>query len=328
LPTPSGSPWGGEGRPGTFVLTLDFELIWGTLDLFGPERFRRACEIERDVVLGRLLDLLDEFRIPATWCVLGHLFLDRCRETAGVAHPEIVRPRHPWVKGDWFAHDPRSDESRAPLFYGRSLVAQLLERKVTHEVGCHSFSHVIFGDAGCSEATAASELMASVKAAGELGVSPTAFVFPRDAVGHLRLLPEHGFTCYRGASPTWYERKHVPPALRRAAHLLDVLSMRTPPVVVPEKAPNGLSNLPGSMIYFPAHGLRRLLPTAARVRRALRGLRSAVRHGKTFHLWFHPTNLSDETEAMLGGLRTIVAAVDRLRSSGQLVVATMTTASR
>jgi peptidoglycan/xylan/chitin deacetylase (PgdA/CDA1 family) len=305
-------------------LTLDFELIWGTLDLFGPERFRRACEVEREVVLDQLLDLLDEFRIPATWCVLGHLFLDHCHETGGIVHPEIVRPRHSWVRGDWFAHDPRSDESRAPLFYGRSLVAKLLERSVTHEIGCHSFSHVIFGDAGCSRATAASELLASVKAAGQLGISPTAFVFPRDSVGHLSLLREHGFTCYRGASPRWYERANVPDAVRRLAHLTEVLSMRTPPAVEPEKVADGLSNLPGSMIYFPAHGLRRFLPMSMRVRRALRGLRAAARQGKTFHLWFHPTNLADETTAMLGGLRTILAAVDKSRSLGRIRVATMT----
>jgi peptidoglycan/xylan/chitin deacetylase (PgdA/CDA1 family) len=312
---------------GRFVLTLDFELIWGTLDLFGPERFRRACEVERAEAFGRLLDLLDEFQIPATWCVLGHLFLDRCREEGGVVHPEIVRPRHAWAKGDWFAADPRSDEAHAPLFYGRSLVRQLLERKVAHEVGSHSFSHVIFGDPGCSEATAASELLASRKCAAELGVSPTSFVFPRDSVGHLRLLPEHGFTCYRGASPSWYESRVLPGSIRRLGHLIDVLSMRTPPTVRPVTAANGLINLPGSMIYFPAHGLRRLLPVAARVRRAIRGLRRAVSNGQTFHLWFHPTNLADHTEDMLGGLRAILLAVDRMRMAGRLQVTTMRSAA-
>ena len=51
---------------GVFTISLDFELIWGTLDLFGPERFGKACEIEREAV-GRLLDLFVEFEVPATW---------------------------------------------------------------------------------------------------------------------------------------------------------------------------------------------------------------------------------------------------------------------
>src|SRR5215472_13014083 len=90
---------------GVFTISLDFELIWGTLDLFGPERFRRACEQERAVV-RRLLDLFAAYRVSATWCVLGHLFLDSCRPAAGRKHAEIVRPGHAWCRHDWFHHDP------------------------------------------------------------------------------------------------------------------------------------------------------------------------------------------------------------------------------
>src|SRR4051794_11160623 len=70
-------------RRGAFVLSLDFELIWGTLDVCGPERFRAACERERSEVFGALLALLEEFAIPATWCVLGHVMLDSCAADNG-----------------------------------------------------------------------------------------------------------------------------------------------------------------------------------------------------------------------------------------------------
>jgi hypothetical protein len=36
------------------------------------------------------------------------------------------------------------------------------------------------------------------------------------------------------------------------------------------------------------------------------------------HLWFHPTNLADETEAMLDGLRTVFADVARRRARHEL----------
>src|SRR5437870_5169639 len=32
---------------GVFTISLDFELIWGTLDLFGPEAFRQGSEAVR-----------------------------------------------------------------------------------------------------------------------------------------------------------------------------------------------------------------------------------------------------------------------------------------
>ncbi len=60
---------------GVFTLSLDLELIWGTVDLFGPDGFSKACEVERAVVIDRLLDLFVEYRVLATWFVVGHLIL-------------------------------------------------------------------------------------------------------------------------------------------------------------------------------------------------------------------------------------------------------------
>jgi peptidoglycan/xylan/chitin deacetylase (PgdA/CDA1 family) len=310
---------------GFFTLSLDFELLWGTVDLFGPEKFRRACEIEREVVIDRLLALLVEFEIPATWCILGHLLLSSCRRTGGRAHPEIVRPRHAWVRGDWLQHDPCTDETRAPLFYGRSLVEKIRACSVPQEIGSHSFSHAIFSDPGCSREAAASELQASVVAAKDLGLTLRSFAFPRNGVGHLDLLPEFGFTSYRGPAPRWYERREPLTGWHRFAHLWSVLAASTPPVVAPERAGAGLVNVPASMIYFPMHGARRHIPLSRRVRRVRKGIEAAIRTGRVFHLWFHPTNLADEPKMMFRGLQEIFTVVRERRRQGQLLVAPMGT---
>jgi len=308
---------------GVFTLSLDFELIWGTLDLFGPERFRRACEFERAVVIDTLLSLLSEHEISATWCALGHLFLPSCQREGGMAHPEIVRPRHAWVHQDWFHHDPCRDEAAEPVFYGRSLLERIRACPVPQEIGSHGFSHAIFGDAGCSRESAQSELLACVRAAREMGIVPRSFAFPRNRVGHLDLLPGHGFSCYRGPGPRWYERRSAPGGLDRLAHLAAVVAAIRPPVVSPRFVREGLWDIPGSMIYFPMHGARRYIPLSARVRRAKKGLRSAARQRKVFHLWFHPTNLADEPERMFAGLREILRAAADLRRRGDLDIEPM-----
>jgi peptidoglycan/xylan/chitin deacetylase (PgdA/CDA1 family) len=308
---------------GVFTLSLDLELIWGTLDLFGPDTFRRSCEIERQVVIDRLLALFVEFEIPATWCVVGHLLLDRCYAENGRKHPEIVRPQHAWCRGDWFEHDPDSMEAHAPIFLGRSLVEKIRSCSVPQEIGSHSFSHVIFGDAGCSRETARSEIDACVKLGRQMGLSMQSFAFPRNQVGHREVLAEYGFACYRGPEPSWYRSPRVPAAIQRAAHLLDVVTAAQPPVALPTRTPEGLVEIPGSMVYFPAHGLRRLIPVSWRVRRALKGLDAAVHERRVFHLWMHPTNLVDEIEAMFEGLRKILECVSRFRARGSLEVLSM-----
>jgi hypothetical protein len=86
---------------------------------------------------------------------------------------------------------------------------------------------------------------------------------------------------------------------------------------------DGLVELPGSMVFFPAHGLRRLIPVSWRTRRALKGLRAAVQRHRIFHLWTHPTNLADAMEPMLDGLQAILEQAARLRERGLLRVMPM-----
>ena len=54
-----------------------------------------------------------------------------------------------------------------------------------------------------------------------------------------------------------------------------------------------------------------------------KGIERAVQEGRVFHLWFHPTNLADETETMLDGLRMLFEEVRIRRGCGQLEVLTM-----
>lgn len=304
---------------GIFTLSLDFELIWGTSDLFGPQRFRQACETEREIVIDQLLDLFTEFEVPATWCTVGHLFLDHCTQHNGVKHPEIPRPHHTWYPRDWFHEDPCSTEQSDPIFYGRSLLEKIRKCAVPQEIGCHTFSHVIFGDAGCSEETARAELLECVRLAHEvLETELRSFAFPRNQVGHLQVLRECGFACYRGPEPNWHEIGPCPEAFKRLARLWEVLVAARPPTVMPQKTDCGLWNIPGSMMYFPMHGLRRHIPLQLRVKRAVRGLQAAAQQKRIFHLWFHPTNMADETEQMFAGLRAILKHAVNLRSLNKL----------
>jgi hypothetical protein len=91
------------------------------------------------------------------------------------------------------------------------------------------------------------------------------------------------------------------------------------------RARAGVWNIPGSMMYFPMHGRRRHLPVSVRVRRAIKGLERAAAEHAIFHLWFHPTNLADESERMFSGLRAIFERVSALRAAGRLRAAPMGT---
>jgi hypothetical protein len=86
---------------------------------------------------------------------------------------------------------------------------------------------------------------------------------------------------------------------------------------------DGLWNIPGSMLYTPAFGVRRFLPVWLRVLRANRGLDRAIERREIFHLWFHPTDLTVRPDAMLDGVRRIFERAARLRDCGELEILPM-----
>jgi peptidoglycan/xylan/chitin deacetylase (PgdA/CDA1 family) len=307
---------------GVFTLSLDFELIWGTADL-GLEDFKRICRIEREVVIDRLLELFEEFEFPATWAILGHLFLDKCESKNGTKHPEIVRPNFSWTTQDWFAHDPGGVETDKSIHLGRRLVDKIRNCRVAQEIGSHSFSHIVFGDQGCSPETAESEIAECVRVAREQGLELKSFVFPRNEVGHLEVLKKYQFTSFRGVEENWYENRIVPERIRRGLRLFDVLRAAQPPAVLPQMTKEGLLNIPGSAMFFPMHGFRRRIPMSLRVRRCLKGLNKAAQTKKIFHLWFHPSNMVDEMETMFAGLREILQHAAKLKKEGRLDFLTM-----
>ena len=65
--------------PGTLIVSLDFELFWGMLDV---------CKLEdyRDNVLGgrkaipQMLELFEKYGIHATWATVGFLFAENYEE--------------------------------------------------------------------------------------------------------------------------------------------------------------------------------------------------------------------------------------------------------
>src|SRR5262245_56613892 len=69
--------------------------------------------------------------------------------------------------------------------------------------------------------------------------------------------------------------------------------------------------------------MRRMIPMASRVLKGKRGITHAVKTGGLYHLWFHPFNLNEDTEAMLSGLATIFDYAHHMREQGLLEILTM-----
>ncbi len=293
---------------GSVVISVDAELGWGFHDLPSPPHDRVAAARPG---WRRLVSLFDEFDVPATWAIVGHLFLGDC-DGHHADHP---------APGGWFAHERGPDRMDSMLRYGYDLVEDVRTADADHEIGCHTFSHVEFGAQPTTQQLARAELSASVDAARARDVSLSSFVFPRNRVGHRATLAEAGFCCYRGAKPT--ARDDAIGSLGKLARA--TVTSGEPPLVEPTMDEFGLVNVPASLyLYGFEGGVRDIIAPVwgdPVVRQARRGIDAAAERGGVFHMWLHPNNLVEERH--VERLRVILEYLDAVRVDTDLRVETM-----
>ncbi|SEV82453.1 polysaccharide deacetylase family protein [Natrinema salifodinae] len=287
---------------GSVVISLDAELGWGFHDLADPpaervEAGRRGWSV--------MVELLEEFDVPATWAIVGHLMLDDCDGT----HAE-----HPAPDG-WFERERTEWADRDDLRFGPDLVSDVLESDVDHEFASHSFSHVLFGRPETDHELAVAELDRCHEIADAWDQSISSFIYPRNDVGHRDVLAEQGIAAYRGKSPTRDGVRGVFDSTIRDQSML----------VEPSVDEYGLVNVPASMFLFGFEGPARTVAESIwedpMVVLARRGIEEAARTDGIFHMWLHPNNLTHERDDRR--MRAILSHLERQRTATDLTVETL-----
>lgn len=256
---------------GTFCISFDMEMLWGRHDLDYTPFISRARR-ERDVV-NRLLKVLDKYKSPATWAVVGELFT------------------------------PETDEEDSDLWHSPDIIKSIREVD-GQEIASHSFSHPEFPKLSREEAVR--EIEKSVKVAKELGIKLESFVFPRNKVAHMDVLKKFGFLSFRGKDSRAWE----------------MVAPTQPPVYKPF-IDSGLVNIPGSLYFVSARGIRRYIPSLLRKLKARAGIDRVIAQGNVFHLWTHPTDFTDNTDSLIRDFDDILRYANEKRKEGQLDIKSM-----
>lgn len=299
---------------GTFILSLDTEIAWGTYTDPGA---RASAFDAYPSLIRRLIRQLDIFEVSATWAVVGHLLL------APDERSDLTDMQYSFAAT---TEQQRIANGPPNWYYGRWLIDAIRSTRTPQDIGSHTMTHLLADDPAVTREMFAAQLAAVTRTHAAVGLPPPrAFVYPQNRIAHTDLLAEHGFTSYRGRERSAYTR--LPRPLRRPAHLLHRALALPPPTYAPADCHDGrLVNLPASQFLMSYDGVRRHIPTAARVRQARLGIQRAIQRDEIYHLWFHPFNLGSD-DAMLDALTQILALVYDARERGALRVQTMTQAA-
>lgn len=300
--------------PGTLIVSLDFELFWGMLDVCPLEAYQEHVLGGR-AAIPKLLDLFRKYDIHATWAAVGFLF-GESREELSAFFPQ-VRPgyENPGLSPYEYFGKIGDNERDAPCFYGPSLIKQIAET-LGQEIGSHTFSHYYCREKGQTPAEFAADMQAARAIAQTHGYDVRSVILPRNQCEpeYTQVLKETGFTAYRDEENDWIHEKIRFRPLLRLLRLADVYLPLTGQGGYQPKNENGIWNLTGSRMYKPIlkplyflEGLKLL--------RIKKQMLHAAENGLTFHLWWHPHNIGVRTEEHLRQLEEIFRYYGQLRET-------------
>ena len=297
---------------GTLIVSLDFELFWGMLDVFTLEQYQDNVLGGRKAI-GALLELFQKYGIHATWAAVGFLFGENYEDLKQYFPEESLRPSYDDPQLDPYAWFERigNREEEAPCFYGPSLIRQVAACP-GQEIGSHTFCHYYCREKGQTTQQFEADMKAAKAIGKAKGYDITSVILPRNqcAPEYTEVLQKLGFTAYRDLENDWVHRKVPVRILERACILLDAYLPMTVGGYVP-KQENGIWNLTGSKMYRPIMKPLRFLERVKLMR--IKGqMRYAAKHGLTYHLWWHPHNLGLDTPAHLAQLEEIFAYYRKL----------------
>ena len=297
--------------PGTFIISLDYELMWGVRDHATPESYGDAILGGREAIPA-MLSLFQRYGIAATWATVG-LLLARDRDTM-IAHAPPIEARPAYADPRLSPYGDLStvgrNETEDPLHYGLSIARRILETP-GQTLGTHTFSHFYTCEQGATVAAFEADLAAAQAIAADAGLpAPASIVFPRNQMSEtfIAACARAGIRTVRGNPPGFAHSaraKSAIPKTVRLYRLVDSVMPLAPRHAVPRRIGDAV-DVPATRFLRPAAGAAGRL-TPLHIRRILREMSAAAKANQVYHLWWHPHNFGRRTDANLAGLDTILA---------------------
>ena len=210
---------------GKFVISLDFELLWGVRDKRTIEQYGENIRGVHQAI-PKFLETFDKYKVKATFATVGFLFFETKKELLSNL-PSLL----PHYKNGYFSpyngHFEIVGENFEidPYHFAPHLI-KLIQKYPTQEIGSHTFSHYYCLENGQNSEDFRADMLHAKMLAGKYGIQLTSLVFPRNQFNeeYLQVCKEVGIICIRGNERSWlYEARNneKESLFRRACRLID-----------------------------------------------------------------------------------------------------------
>jgi peptidoglycan/xylan/chitin deacetylase (PgdA/CDA1 family) len=300
---------------GKFVISLDFELIWGTRDRRNPWSYGKNV-IGVKSLMPELLRIFEEYNVKVTFATVGFLFAANKNEM--ISYCPLIKPEY-------------SDKSLSPYeghfdlmeeldnyedYHFASNLIDLIRSYPHHEIGSHTFSHYYCQENGTTHAAFEADLKSAISIAKSRGVTLSSLVFPRNQFNqeYLEILNRNSITVYRGNPKSWiYNRACKGPLkkLQRFLRLFDAYINLTGDNCfrLDQTYKNGMYNVPASA-FLRSYSSKLRLFDYFKIRRIKKSMTYAAQNNLGYHIWWHPENFGSDQEK---NLDLLVKVLDHFR---------------
>lgn len=297
---------------GSFIISLDFEMMWGVKDICTPEGYGQTNVKQVREVIERMLALFDKYDVHATFAAVGLLFFkDKTQALKNLPCrlPKYTRRFLSPFEDDYIAN---IDDRYADLYFASDIIDQL-QKHPNIELATHTFSHYNCWADGQTAEDFEADIKAALVAAELFGIkAPKSIVFPRNNVAdnYLDICKQYGITTYRGNARRFYARSSnaFVQLFQRFARFVDsYLNIGGPTSVNYNMLEGGEpANVPASRFLRPYNAKIGTFEPL-KVRRIKNEILYAARNKELYHLWWHPHNFGSDMEQNLNNLEKILA---------------------
>ena len=293
---------------GYFVISLDFELIYGILDyIFNHEELHENLFGARKAI-PQMLALFKEHSVAVTWAVVGMLFNEDKSELLENLPSE--KPQYTNKNVSVYSYLDRICNENNELFFAKDLIS-MIANCPNQEIATHTYSHYYCTEPGQTINQFETDIQQAANVMLNSGYElPRSIVFPRNMCNssYLSILKKHGIQAYRGNTAVWYDKMkegRIKKAIRLSDAYLNIGGNECYDIVRGE-----IINIPASRFLYPFGKIPHL--DWLKLHRIKKQMKYAAVHKKVFHLWWHPHNFGVNTEKNLQSLEKILTFYDNL----------------
>lgn len=300
-----------ENSVGTFVISLDFEMMWGCKDWTSPEEYGKTNIAQVPDVINKLLSMFGKYNVHATIAVVGMIMLEDKKDALNNIPQKIPSYINRNLSPYSDHYIERIENRNSYMYFAPRLTEKLLQSPQI-EIGTHTYCHYYCWEKGQTKDEFEADLKKTIEIAKRKSITLKSIVFPKNQVSedYLKVCAKYGIKAYRGNPKKFFaETKSKFLALyNRFARLADTYINWGGNTSVPyseirtDKLP---INIPASRMLRPyIHVLRFLEPL--RLRRIKKEMRYAAKHHELYHLWWHPHNFGANMEQNFSFLEEVL----------------------